>query len=124
MSNKIIINEDKEQILVGYFLSESFVPKADLVLKVKDYLDKNFARQVMDDVEDGYPKKVCAAVMLSADKQPLKTLQMSELLLLLDDKFHNIIKDENDRKNFLKQVIQDWFDKKIQKTGILSKNTL
>lgn len=120
----IKINENSEKAILSYFLSESFIPKADLVLKIKDYLDKNFARQTLDDVENGYPKKIYAVNMLSVDKQPLKTLQLSEFLLLLDDKFHSIIKDSSDRKKFLKQVIQDWFNDAISKEGILSKNSI
>lgn len=121
---KFCINEQKENELINYYLSEAFIPKADLVLNIKTYLDKNFAKQMLDDIEDGYPKKVCTVSMLSIDKQPLKTLQMSELLLLLDDKFHNIIKDDIDRKNFLKQVIKDWYQNKITQDGILTKNYL
>ena len=122
--SKICINEDIENKLINFYLSEAFIPKADLVLKIKSYLDKNFAKQMLDDVEDGYPKKVCTVSMLSVDKQPLKTLQMSEFLLLLDDKFHNIIKNDNDRKKFLKQIIIDWFHDKITRDGILTKNYL
>lgn len=121
---KFCIDEQKENELINFYLSEAFVPKADLVLNIKTYLDKNFAKQMLDDIEGGYPKKVCTVSMLSTDKQPLKTLQMSELLLLLDDKFHSIIKDDTDRKNFLKQVIKDWYQNKITKDGILTKNYL
>lgn len=122
--NKFVITENAEQKLLTFLLSESFIPKAELVLKIKDYLDKNFAKQLIDDIEDGYPKKIPTVSMLSVDKQPLKTMQISELLLLLDDKFHSVIKDDNDRKKFLKQVIIDWFVNKIGNNGILSKNYL
>jgi hypothetical protein len=82
-------------------------------------------RQSLDDISsDGYPIKTPTVMMVSADKQPLKTLQMKELLLLLDDKFNNLVKDEKDRKKFLKQVIKDWYYKKISKDGILSVNHL
>ena len=122
--SQFLINESTENRLIDYYLSESFIPKADLVLKIKSYLDKNFAKQLMDDVEGGYPKKVCTVNMLSIDKQPLKTLQMSELLLLLDDKFNNMIKNKEDRRKFLKQVIKDWYQNNITHDGILTKNYL
>lgn len=121
---KLLINEAIEEQLISYIISESFIPKTELVLTVKEYIDKNFAQQMMDDIEDGYPKKVPTVVMLSADKQPLKTMSLSEFLMLLDDKFHGIIKNDNDRKKFLKQVIIDWFNKSISKDGILTKNHL
>lgn len=120
----IKINEISEKAIYTYFLSESFIPKADLVLKIKNYLDKNFARQYTDDVEDGYPKKIYTVNMLSNNGQPLKTLEMPEFLMLLDDKFHEIIKSDTDRKSFLKQVIKDWFFKRISTEGILSQNHL
>ena len=122
--SKIIINESTEEQLIKYFLTESFVPKTDLVLRIKNYIDSNFERQMLDDIADGYPTKVPTVVMMSSDKQPLKTLQMSEFLMLLDDKFHNVIKNDEDRKKFLKQVIRDWYSKSISKNGILTKNYL
>ena len=122
--SKIIINESTEEQLIRYFLTESFVPKADLVLRIKNYIDSHFARQMLDDIADGYPTKVPTVIMMSSDKQPLKTLQMSEFLMLLDDKFHNVIKNDEDRKKFLKQVIRDWYSKSISKNGILTKNYL
>lgn len=120
--NKIVIDENTENKIINFFLSEAFIPKTDLVLQIKKYIDDNFARQMIDDIENGYPKKVSTVVMLSSDKQPLKTLQMSEFLMLLDDKFHTIIKDDEDRKKFLKQIIKDWFNNTISKNGILTKN--
>ncbi len=120
--NKIVIDENTENKVINFFLSEAFIPKTDLVLQIKKYIDDNFARQMLDDIENGYPKKVSTVVMLSSDKQPLKTLQMSEFLMLLDDKFHTIIKDDEDRKKFLKQIIKDWFNNMISKNGILTKN--
>lgn len=107
---------------MAFFLSEAFIPKTDLVLQIKKYMDDNFARQKIDDIENGYPKKVSTVVMLSSDKQPLKTLQIDEFLMLLDDKFHTVIKNDSDRKKFLKQIIKDWFNGTISKNGILTKN--
>lgn len=121
---KILINETTEKQLLTYLISEAFIPKTELVLTIKEYIDKNFARQMIDDIEDGYPKKIPSIVMLSVDKQPLKTMSLSEFLMLLDDKFHGIIKNDSDRKKFLKQVIIDWFNNSISKDGILSKNHL
>lgn len=119
--NKDILNED----IVGDILQESFFPIADKVLMVKKFLDNGFARQLQDDIdENGYPKKKCVVIMLSADKQPLKTMAMRELLLMLDDKFNSMVKDEKDRRNFLKQIIRDWFYNKISKQGLLSVNLI
>lgn len=116
-----ILNED----VVSDILQESFCPISDMVLIVKKFLDKNFSRQLQDDIDaNGYPKKKCVVTMLSTDGQPLKTMSMRELLLMLDDKFNSMVKDENDRRKFLKQIIRDWFDNKISKQGILSVNLI
>ena len=63
-------------------------------------------------------------MLLSRDKNPLKTMSMRELLLMLDDKFNSMVKDEKDRREFLKQIIRDWFDNKISKQGLLSVNLI
>lgn len=118
----IIIDEDKEQELIGNILNEVFYPTSEKVLYITNYLDKNFAKQALDSLDDnGYPTKEKTVVLLSNEKQPLKTLNMKELLRLLDDKFQKIISDKKDRRNFLKQVIKDWYFNKI-KHGILSVN--
>lgn len=119
--NESILNED----IVGDILQESFYPISDMVLIVKKFLDKSFSRQLQDDIDsNGYPKKKCVVMMLSTDGQPLKSMSMRELLLMLDDKFNGMIKDEKDRRNFLKQIIRDWFYNKISKQGILSVNLI
>ena len=119
--NEELLNED----IVGDIIQESFCPLSDMVLMVKKFLDKGFTRQLQDDIDsNGYPKKKCVVTMLSTDKQPLKTMSMRELLLMLDDKFNSMVKDEKDRRNFLKQIIRDWFDNKISKQGLLSVNII
>lgn len=127
MSRKIIkINENTlNEEVVGDILQESFFPMSDMVLTVKKFLDKGFTRDLQDDIDsNGYPKKKCVVSMLSTDKQPLKTMSMRELLLMLDDKFNSMVSDESDRRKFLKQVIRDWFDNKISKQGLLSVNLI
>lgn len=119
--NEKLLNED----IVGDILQESFCPLSDMVLMVKKFLDKGFTRQLQDDIDsNGYPKKKCVVTMLSTDRQPLKTMSMRELLLMLDDKFNSMVKDEMDRRKFLKQIIRDWFDNKISKQGLLSVNII
>lgn len=122
MKKNIIINEDVEREVIGEILTESFAPDREKVLIVKDYLDKNFEPvRVVDIDANGYPTKDKMVNMLS-DGQPLKTMSIRELLLMLDDKFHPIITDDNDRKKFLKQVIKDWYTGKLPKNGVLSVN--
>lgn len=125
MKKTIYIKEDTRNDLMSNLLTEALSPDREKVLIVKKYLDDNFARVETDDIDsNGYPVKVKSVNMLSADKQPLKPMQVSELLLLLDDKFIKMIKDDADRKAFLKQVITDWYNGNIDKNGILSVNFL
>lgn len=122
MKKNIIINEDVEQELISEILTEGFSPDREKVLIVKDYLDKNFAPVQVDDIDaNGYPIKDKMVNMLS-NGQPLKTMTLKEFLLLLDDKFHSMIKDGNDRRKFLKQIIKEWYSGKLAKNGLLSVN--
>lgn len=120
---KIKINENAENEYVADMLTEALYPVGEKVLIIKKYLDNDFSRSMIDDIDaNGYPTKIKTVIMLSKDKQPLKTMKMDELVLLLADKFIKMISDENDRKKFLTQVANDWYDKKIDKNGVLSVN--
>lgn len=125
MSGKTIkVDESVLNEALEYMVSESFVPSVEQTLIVKDYLDKNFQKQTMDDIDaNGYPKKIPVAVMVSGG-QGLKTFQMEELLLLLMDKFSRMIGNESDLRAFLKQIVKDWFLNRINRTGIMSKSFL
>lgn len=120
---RIKINENIEQSIINDLLIESFNPSAEKVLVVKDYLDKNFTKGNIDDISGGYPKKVGIINML-VNGQVVKQLQGDEMLDLLDDKFSQIIVNNEDRKKFLKQILTDWYANKISKEGLLSVNTL
>ena len=118
----IIANQQTLNETLTYLLSEAFVPSAEKTVIVKDYLDKNFVRQMVDDVdENGYPKRTPMAGMKSGG-QVLKQLTMRELMLLLVDKYRKMMKNEDDLKKFMQQIIKDWFGKTLSKEGILSVN--
>lgn len=118
--NESVLNEAMCRIM-----NEAFCPSADKVLHIKKYLDDNFSRQELDDIDtNGFPSKDKTVVMLSKEKQPIKTMKISDLLMLLDDKFQMMISDKNDRTKFLKQVISDWYYNNITKDGLLSVNFL
>lgn len=122
MRRVIVIDESKETKMMNAILKSPFTPKADQVIAIQEYLDKNFVKQKLDTLDtNGYPTKENVVILVSSDKQPLKTLNMKELLMLLDDKFHKFISDDKDRRMFLKQVIIDWYKGNIR-NGILSVN--
>lgn len=123
MGNRTIkINEGNERQIIQDILAESYYPTGEKVLTIKNYLDGNFQRIQSDDIDEkGYPKKV-NCVMLMSGNQALKPMTMSELLLMLDDKFIKMISDKSDRRKFLMQVIKDWYNNKIDRNGVLSVN--
>ena len=123
-NGKIITNnmqEQKRRKQIPSILREAFYPVADTVLLVKKYLDSNFVRQSINDISSnghyGYP--AMHNFVASKDGRPLEGY---ELLPLLDDEFSYLIKDAQNRKKFLKQVIIDWFNNNITRDGLLSVN--
>lgn len=124
MDNRtIIISEDTVEQIKRTILREAFHPERKKVLAIKDFLDSTFKPSFRYDEVDGYPSRVQTAELVS-NGETLKVLSMRELLLMLDDKFNDLIKDTEDRRKFLKQVITDWYGGKISKEGLLSLNTI
>ena len=123
---KIVINEDTEQKIIGRLMTECFTPNVHQVLLVKDYLDKNFQKQYIDDIdENGEPKTDLIFYMLSpTDKSPMKQYTAAQLLDKLDSNFSKFMKDKKDRKRLLKQIITDWATNKISREGLLSVNNI
>lgn len=123
----IVITEEAEQNLISDLLAEAFYPTSAKVLLIKDILDANFERQKLDSLDgNGHPIKEKSVVLMSSDRQPLKTLNMKELLRYLDDneKIRKMVTNDNDRRKFLEQVITDWYNNRIKSNGILSVNHL
>ena len=117
MGKTIIIDEQKESELIGRIFESVFYPNVQQVLDVEEYLNKNFRPKKILTTNNitGHSKFKNVVVQVVSGVE-LDTLDGEELLRLLDDKF-------NDRKKFLRQVIDDWYTGKI-KNGILSVNHL
>ena len=93
------------------------------MLFVKKYLDKSFVRGSMDSMSsNGYPIKTGVIGMKNNNGEVVKNLSVSQMLDLLEDKFHYIYTDKDKREKFLKQVLKDWCNKRISKEGMLSVN--
>lgn len=125
MANKTIkITETAEKQAISQILTEAFYPEREKVLAIKEYLDGNFIRSENLDVDaDGYPK-MYKTVELVIGNNPVKPMSMEELLRHLDDKFEFMIRDKGDRRNFLIQVIKDWYNGSIDRNGMLSVNSV
>ena len=93
------------------------------VLAVKSYLDETFVRGRMPIVgEDGYPQTLYIVGMKSTDGKVIKNMTAKQLFFLLQDKFSKIYQDKKRRNRFLKKVMQDWYNRKITREGLLSSN--
>lgn len=124
MGRTIIIDEQKESELIGRIFESVFYPNVQQVLDVEEYLNKNFKPKkiITTDKITGHSKFENVVVQVVSGVE-MDVLDGEELLRLVDDKFNDRIKDDADRKKFLRQVIDDWYKGNI-KNGILSVNHL
>lgn len=88
---------------------------------IKDYLDSNFLRADMSQLnDDGYPENKEIVVMIDKNKQPLKYMTDVELFDLIQDQFKHINSDIKLRDKLLKQIIIQWYQKeKMLDQGII-----
>ena len=128
MKNKkvIIINEKTQEDIVSEILAESLIPAREKVLKVLEVLKKhNIIKQLTDDVDtNGFGTEVKSFAIADRTGQPLKPLNIDELVGQLDSlpEIRVMFKDEDDRRKFLRTVLEYWFDDKIQPNGMLPVN--
>lgn len=102
--------------------SEYFIDPQKVLL-VKRFLDDTFVRGNIPYVgDDGYPKSKPIVGMKGTDGNVAKNMDAQHLFYLLQDKFKGIYGDKEKRDRFLKQVMKDWYDRKITQEGLLSVN--
>ena len=120
---KIYINEKHEDKLINFIINEQAYAEASKVLLVKKFLDDNFVRGNISELSpEGYPTLKGIVGLKDATGQTVKNLTDVQLFYLLQDKFKNIMPDNESRDEFLKQIIKDWYAKnKLLDNGILSK---
>lgn len=125
MGKKIIISEHTEDLFIQLALNETFYPEANKVLILKNYLDKNFLKSTIDDIDNnGYPIKKMVVSMKNSNGDALNTMTTSQLFYLIQDKFQNIYQNNEQRDRLIKQVIKDWCKgHENLKNGMLSVNS-
>jgi hypothetical protein len=125
-TKRIFVTESQLDMLKQH-LNESennYFVDTNKVLIVKKFMDKMFSRGKMDSISpNGYPTKTNVVGMKGNDGKVIKNMSFEQVLDLLEDKFHYIYTDEEKRSRFLKQVLDDWYNKKITREGLLSKNS-
>ncbi len=121
-SKKIFITESQlktlEQLIVE---GDNYYVDTTKVKIVKKFLDAQFKRGSMDTMgSDGYPKRINIFAMKGNNGDVVKNLSLEQMVDLLEDKFHHIFTEREKRNRFFKQILKDWYNKKITKEGLLS----
>lgn len=121
----IIITEEEEEKLVSMLLAEAYTPKPGFVRAVKEFLDTNVMHYMIDTIDiDGYPTKEKTYALMSKTKQPLMPMNKTKIIRMLDDKFHNKISDDGDRKKVLERIFSLWSRNSLPENGMLDVNYL
>jgi len=125
MSKNIVINENQAELLGQTLREQQYPIDPEKVLLVKQFLDCNFVKAMMDNIgNDGYPCQLEIVAMKAPNGNILKNMYKEDLLDLLIDKYKNIYLDHDQRRKFLGQVMDDWYHNKIGLYGSLSVNHL
>ena len=124
MEKSIILTNEQIRRFKGRVLKETFAVNTSLVRKVYDYVSKNYTYTKYDDINDnGDVVEKIAIQVLGSNGEPLQTLSPEKMLDKIDAKFSGIIKDDTERRDFLRQVLADWVDGNVTKEGMLSVNS-
>ena len=129
---KIIISEDKQDLLMSLILNESLtdLDQSDNVLKIKKYLDANFTKATNDVGtfdDNGDRTTQSYAALLDSNKNVLRLITDRQIFDLLQEKFKTIMpnsteEEKKKRDEFLKKVLVAWYNNKITKEGSLLSN--
>lgn len=129
---KIIISEDKQDLLMSLILNESLtdLDQSDNVLKIKKYLDANFTKATNDVGtfdNNGDRTTQSYAALLDSNKNVLRLMTDRQIFDLLQEKFKTIMpnsteEEKKKRDEFLKKVLVAWYNNKITKEGSLLLN--
>ena len=122
MGKIIVIDESKAEKLFGNIFESAFYPQAEQVIEVQDFLNKNFRKKTLPTINptNGYADLETYFIYVKNGVE-LQQMDRDDLIRLLMHEFKKRIKDEDDRRRFLNQVVDDWIANKI-KNGILSVN--
>lgn len=128
---KLIISEEQEKNLVKIIKSPNgikvnkYTIDPNKVLIVKKFLDGGFKRGKLSTVgNDGLPFMMPIIAMMDENGEVLKNLYKEQLLELMIDKYQSMFRNKDERRKFLNQVLNDWYDNKIGTFGTLSVNGL
>lgn len=123
MAKRIIISEKQERELKD-LISENCFIEPEKVKIVKKFLDETFTRGSNPVIgDDGYPSlKPIVGIKIKGTQEIAKPLSPSQAFYMIQDRFKDLYSDRKVRDAVLKQILIDWYNKKITNDGILSKN--
>ena len=135
---RIIITEAQEQQLIRLLkedtvqqmpvdkkMNKPYTIDPQKVMVVKKFLDDNFKKGSIERIgSDGLKEVVPIVSIVSSTGESLKNLYKEDLCDLLIEKFKKMFLDKIERELFMKQVMEDWFNDKINIHGMLSVNHL
>ncbi len=135
---RIIITEAQEQQLIRLLkedtvqqmpvdkkMNKPYTIDPQKVMVVKKFLDDNFKKGNIERIgSDGLKEVVPIVSIVSSTGESLKNLYKEDLCDLLIEKFKKMFLDKIERELFMKQVMEDWFNDKINIHGMLSVNHL
>ena len=129
MGKRVILNEEQLGAVLKTMASDvlgdekRYPVNPQQVLIVKDFLDNTFEKGLMDNLDNsGMPCQTQIVIMKGPSGQEIKKMFKEDLEDLLNEKYKNMFKSDNQREKFIKQLVSDWFDEKISTYGLLSKN--
>lgn len=111
---KFILSENGINNLKKNIIKEAYY--SDHVESGKKFLDRNFMKAEYEN--DG--KKVGIFIKLDRGIPTKKSMWKQDVLDELDREFYNKITDDTERKGFISQLLDDWYNNKISKYGSLS----
>ena len=123
ISNKrIFVTEEQYNKLTELLKEDSRYYVDPVKVKiVKKFLDAQFKRGSLDSMgSNGYPKRTNIFAMKGNNDDVVRNLSLEQMVDLLEDKFHHIFTERDKRDRFFKQILKDWYYKKITKEGLLS----
>jgi hypothetical protein len=111
---KFILTEEGINNLKKNVIKEAYY--SDHVKSGLDFLDKNFMKAEYEN--DG--KKVGIFIKLDRGLPTKKSMWKQDVLDELDREFYNKITNNTERKGFISQLLDDWYNNKVSKYGSLS----
>lgn len=111
---KFILSENGAINLKNNIIKEAYY--SDHVESGKNFLDKNYMKAEYEN--DG--KKLGIFIKLDRGLPTKKSLWKQDVLDDLDKEFYNKITNDDERKGFISQLLDDWYNNKISKYGSLS----